>query len=262
MPQRRAAPTPVPEDIWGACRGPQCLQHLRVPAMRVVEAQHIVSTRKLVDSDEEQRLLEEMLDAAKPPAPGDAPPRLHYLLATPFRYPPLPWGSRFGSRQERGIWYGATRARTSLAEVAFYKLLLLEGTTAVLTPLVLHLSLITADIETQAGIYLTQAPFDTYRPWLVSKMSYDATQRLGSAMRAAAVGAFVFWSARDPGGVNVAVLAPHAFAKPHLAGPPQTWACVVDNNRVEFSCTDFTHTQTHAFARDTFLVNGRLVLPS
>ena len=220
--------------------------------MRVVEAQHIVSTRKLVDSDDEQRLLEEMLDTAKPPPPSDAPPRLHYLLATPFRYPPLPWGSRFGSRQERGIWYGATRARTALAEVAFYKLLLLEGTTAVLTPLVLHLSLITADIETQAGIYLTQPPFDAYEAWLLSKVSYRATQRLGGAMRASTVEAFLFLSAREPAGVNVAVLSPHAFAKPQLSGPPQTWACVVDNNRVEFSCTDFTHTQSHAFAREAF----------
>ena len=119
MPQRRIAPVPPPENIWEACHGAQQLKHLRTSAMRVVEAQHIVSTRKIVDSDEEQRLLEEMLDTAKPPGPSDAPSNLNYLLATPFRYPPLPWGSRFGSRQQRGIWYGATCARTALAEVAF-----------------------------------------------------------------------------------------------------------------------------------------------
>ena len=65
----------------------------RGKAWRVVEAQHEASTMKLVDGPEEQRLLEQLLEAAKPPLPAAAH-GLHYLLATPFRYPPLPGGSR------------------------------------------------------------------------------------------------------------------------------------------------------------------------
>jgi len=53
----------------------------------VVEAQHTASTMRLVDSLEEQASLELVLEESKPPLPPEAR-RLHYLLATPFRYRP------------------------------------------------------------------------------------------------------------------------------------------------------------------------------
>jgi len=81
-------------SIWTQCAGDSRLRSLDVDAWRVVEAQHQVSTRKLVDTAAEQSLLEELIDGVKPPdRTGGA---LHYLLATPFRYPPLRHGSRFG----------------------------------------------------------------------------------------------------------------------------------------------------------------------
>ena len=52
---------------------------------RVVEAQHRASTMRLVDTLAEQRALEDLLEASKPPVPAEAR-HLHYLLATPFRY--------------------------------------------------------------------------------------------------------------------------------------------------------------------------------
>ena len=52
---------------------------------RVVEAQHVVSTLKLVDTLAEQALLEDLLEETKPPVPPECR-HLHYLLATPFRY--------------------------------------------------------------------------------------------------------------------------------------------------------------------------------
>ena len=52
---------------------------------RLVEAQHRVSTMKLVDSPHEQETLEELLDATKPPVPDECS-HLHWLLFTPFRY--------------------------------------------------------------------------------------------------------------------------------------------------------------------------------
>ena len=81
-------------------------------AWRLVEAQHVVSTMKLVDDVAEQRLLEDLLEAAKPPLPAAAK-GLHYLLATPFRYPPLPRGSRFRAAGEPGVFYGADALATS-----------------------------------------------------------------------------------------------------------------------------------------------------
>jgi hypothetical protein len=52
---------------------------------RLVEAQHRVSTLKLVDSVDEQETLEELIQASKPALPPECR-HLHYLLSTPFRY--------------------------------------------------------------------------------------------------------------------------------------------------------------------------------
>ena len=52
---------------------------------RIVEAQHIASTMKIVDSQDEQDLLETLLESSKPVQPAIAE-RLDYLLITPFRY--------------------------------------------------------------------------------------------------------------------------------------------------------------------------------
>src|SRR5690348_8741721 len=72
-------------SIWIQCAGDSSKQRLGVSAWRVIEAQHHVSTRKLVDSAEEQELLEELIESSKPPAVAGV--RLHYLPSTPFRYP-------------------------------------------------------------------------------------------------------------------------------------------------------------------------------
>src|SRR3954452_2053811 len=128
-------------SIWTRCAGDSELHALRRSPWRVVEAQHQLSTRKLVASAEAQELLEELLERVKPP--DDTHGRLHYLLFTPFRYPPLRHGSRFGSRHERGIWYGAEDRRTAFAEVAYYRLLFLEGSRAELGEVTTALSAFT-----------------------------------------------------------------------------------------------------------------------
>ena len=92
-------------SIWTRCAGDSEIRALRLSPWRVVEAQHQVSTRKLVDSADEQILLEELIERVKPADRTGG--RWHYLLATPFRYPPLRHGSRFGGRHEPGIWYGS-----------------------------------------------------------------------------------------------------------------------------------------------------------
>ncbi|MCA9738134.1 MAG: RES domain-containing protein, partial [Gemmatimonadetes bacterium] len=57
-------------DIWTRCAGATRLAALDASPWRVVEAQHLVSTRKLVDSAAEQEVLEDLLDGAKPPDPA------------------------------------------------------------------------------------------------------------------------------------------------------------------------------------------------
>src|SRR5690606_20546640 len=76
---------------------------------RIVEAQYTASTMRLVDSLDEQAVLEATLEASKPKLPAESA-ALDYLLATPFRYRPRA-GSRFRRPFAAGVWYGAEAKR-------------------------------------------------------------------------------------------------------------------------------------------------------
>ncbi|MGH7898147.1 MAG: RES family NAD+ phosphorylase [Candidatus Binatia bacterium] len=247
-------------SIWTRCAGGSELRDLAAEPWRVVEAQHQVATRKLVESDAEQAMLEEILERHKPPLVEGG--RLHYLLATPFRYPPLRRGSRFGTRHERGIWYGAEALPTAFAEVAYYRLLFLEGTKADLGMVETELSAFMVRIKTRRGIDLTAPPFRRWRSGLASKTSYAATQPLGRAMRDADVEAFRYESARDfERGVNVGVFraAAFAFRKPVRL---ETWHCLATREVVEMSKRDYFRRKAHRFPRENFLVRARLPHPA
>lgn len=250
-------------SIWTRCGATANLAPLALKAWRVVEGQHVVSTRKLVDSDAEQQLLEELIDGVKPPLPADPEfEGLHYLLATPFRYPPLRHGSRFGSRAERGIWYGAESLSTAFAETAYYRLLFLEGTAAELPQVLTDVSAFTAAIDTRSGIELTAGPFVDVEPEIASPVRYDAAQRLGSEMRADGVEAFLYRSARDADrGRGCGVFTPRAFAL-RRPSSPQTWLCAAGRDAVEFTQRDFFRHRALRYAREQFLVEGSLPAPA
>lgn len=251
-------------SIWMQCAGSSELRPMRLSAWRVVEAQHEVSTRKLVGSAAEQELLEALLEGVKPPAPlPSAAGRMHYLLFTPFRYPPLRHGSRFGTRYERGIWYGSEQVRTAFSEVAYYRLLFLEGTHATFTTVGTSLTAFTVRIHTLRGLDLTASPFSVHRELIASKTSYLHSQALGRAMREDAVEAFRYVSARDAeGGVNVGAFTPEVF---HAAVPRQfqRWHCVATRETVEFTRADLTGVrETQRFSREQFVVDQRLASPA
>src|SRR5437764_7866211 len=192
--------------IWTRCAGGYRVRPLSGTFRRVVEAQFRNSTRKLVDSDAEQAALEALLDErAKLPVPAEFA-GLHYLLSTPFRHPPLRNGSRFGTRRERGILYGARELPTAFAEVAYYRLLFLEGTAADLGVVGVELTAFSFGIAARRAIDLTRAPFADFEAELSSKTSYDAPQRLGAEMRTNGVQCCLYVSARAAGrGLCIAV---------------------------------------------------------
>ncbi|MCP3981549.1 MAG: RES family NAD+ phosphorylase [bacterium] len=229
----------------------------------MVEGQHVVATRKLVDSAEDHEILERLIEGSKPPLPSDIDGNgLHYLLTTPFRYPPLSHGSRFATRHEPSLWYGSARPRTAFAETAYYRLLFLEGTAAEIEPVSVELSLFRVSLRTSRGVDLTRAPFDALRHVIASPIDYGPPQRLGREMRADGVAAFRFPSARDrEGGINLAVVTPDVFA---VARPdvPQAWHCVATRERVELTKRDFFDKRTLVFPRVDFEVGGRLPAPA
>ena len=249
-------------SIWTRCAGDSELRALRLSPWRVVEAQHQISTRKLVDSAEEQVLLEELIDRVKPPALTGG--HLHYLLFTPFRYPPLRHGSRFGGRHECGIWYGSVHRRTAFAEVAYYRLLFLEGTHSMLGTLTTQLTAFTVRMRSANSVDLVSSPFDAHRRAIASPARYASSQALGHDMRTAGVELFRYPSARDlapGGGVNVGAFVPTVFgaATPHGF---ETWYCTAEREKVEITKGDYARRETFTFPRRQFLVGGTLPAPA
>ena len=252
-------------SIWTQCGATSNLRSFRAKPWRVVEAQHVASTLKLVSSLEEQRVLEEVIDRQKPALPKELRrPRLHYLLFTPFRYPPLPHGSRFGTREQPGIWYGADSLRAVFAEKAYYRFVFFSGTSANLAPITLEQTAFTAAVDSKGGVDMTLHPFDTFESRISSKTQYEESQLLGREMRRDGVEVFRYRSARDvEGGSNVGIFTPKAFAhsKPSAF---HTWLCRADLKRVEFARKNVSESPrpTFSFSRSEFEVDGSLPTPA
>ena len=247
-------------DIWTLCKGADSIAPLRGELIRIVESQEQIATNRLVDSLDEQALLEQLLEQSKP-RPRIGHPPLHYLLSTPFRYPPLRHGSRFGQRHEPAIFYGSTGLATALAETAYYRFVFWTGMTVpppagVLTT---EHTAFGAPYGTDVGVRLQAPPFDPFVTELTRPDSYTTTQTLGAQMRTHGVLAFEFTSARDPGrGTNVGLFSPHALLQDR-PGWQQSWLCETRAARVTF-----LHAETgiHSHDLDTFLVSGKLPVPA
>ena len=181
---------------------------------RVVETQEVAATREITHSAQQQSRLEELLDLSKPPIPDDCLD-LSYLMATPFRYPPLKYGSRFGSTWERGIYYASLELETGLAEAALYLWLFQSGLTELgpLAQMKDQRTSFSVRIKSPQALDLREPPFDKQHAQITDPTSWEYCQGLGKEIRAS--GAEFFWypSARLPGGTNVAVLTPKAFAR-------------------------------------------------
>ncbi len=149
-------------DVWAACSERVTPVTLRGTVLRLVESQEQVATHSLVRTLAEQALLEDLIEASKPQRPGPAI-RLHYLLATPFRYPPLPWGSRFGRCFEPSLFYAARTADTVLAESAYYRFVFWSGMAVPPSaPLDTRHTLFSVAVGTRRGLQLQQAPFEAH----------------------------------------------------------------------------------------------------
>jgi hypothetical protein len=224
---------------------------------RLVEAQHRVSTMKLVDSLEEQALLEAELERTKPPGPPECA-HLHYLLATPFRYGRYPGNSRF--RREGyspGVYYASEAVETAVAETVFYRLLFFAESPDTPWP---HNPLEFTGFETKyavaAALDLTAAPFAAQAAAWTHLSDYSACLDLADAAREAEIGAIRYRSVRDPkNGANLALLSCTAFLG---TGPERmvTWRISLSSYGANALC-DWPETRL-AFPAETFAADPRL----
>ncbi len=245
---------------WDACLAGIEPTGLSGTLLRLVESQEQVATNRLVGSLARQAVLESLLEGTKPPLrKGTA--TLHYLLATPFRYPPLRHGSRFGARSEPSLFYGSLETRTVLAEAAYYRFVFWHGmATPPAGKFDTQHTLFGAAYRSAHGLHLQAPPFAEHRAALASPSDYRASQALGTAMRAAGIEAFEFVSARDPeAGINVALFTPRAFARKAPVSQ-EAWLCELSAERVRFRSA--RGRDLHEFPLALFLVAGRLPWPA
>lgn len=242
--------------IWAACKGEEQIKPISGTLYRLVESQEQVATTGYVDTLDEQAVLEELLEESKPVYPDEVIDELHYLLKTPFRYPPLEWGSRFGRKHEPSLFYGGESLAATLAESAFYRfvfLLAMEGEPPGHRLNTEH-TVFTVGYSAQKGIQLQHPPFDTYRAQLTHKQDYSASQQLGSDMRSAGVEAFQYLSARstEPE-LCVALYTVNLFT----SNQPETleqWLCELTAELVTFKAV--ASSRTYQYPLEMFEVDG------
>jgi hypothetical protein len=252
--------------IWQRCHGSQQIKPVEGVLYRLVESQEEIATNGYVDTLEEQAVLESLLDQAKP-AYGDLSQQgnlddYHYLLKTPFRYPPLPWGSRFGRHHETDIFYGGCSVAVTLAESAFYRFIFWFSIDAqpVKAMIKSQHQLFSVEYNTAHGVQLQSAAFSAEQSLLTHASDYRACQKLGSDMREAGVDAFEYTSARDPEqGVCVGLfnIAPLVTKEPKNK---TSWFCEVSAQRVAFS--EYGSSQVMSFSVNDFLVDGEFPRPA
>ena len=209
------------------------VRRFRKSVWRAVEAQHIVSTRKLVDSLAEQELLEDIIEASKPALPQECR-HLHYLLATPFRYGRKARPSRFRASGESGVFYASERVETAVAEMAFYRLLFFAESPGTPWPdRALEYTAFQVRIATDRALDLTRPPFSRDAALWTRPADHSACQALGRSAREAGVQVIRYASVRDrPSGRNVAVLSCLAFAGPQPVAV-ESWRLLFLGDRVQ-----------------------------
>lgn len=205
---------------------------------RLVEAQHRVSTLRLVDSLDEQQMLETIIEETKPAVPPECR-HLDYLLFTPFRYgASYPHGSRFRrAGKTLGVYYASERVETAVAEMVFYRFLFFAESPG--TPFpdnAAEYSAFSVKLATGKAIDLTEPPLAKDAAAWTHPTDYSACQALAEAARAAGCNVIRTHSVRDRhGGINLAVLSCRAFASRQPV-ERQSWHIRIGANGAQAIC--------------------------
>jgi len=190
--------------------------------IRIVEAQHRISTNRLAATAADQELLEALADEVKPLLPQSAR-HLPWLLASPFRYG-LGRPSRFRAADVLpGIFYASEDIETAVTEAAYWRLMAFSRSPGFQRPRTpTPMSAFSVIVQTAAALDLLTGRFAAEESRWTHPTDYSATQAIAAAARQAGIQMIRTRSARRRGGINVAVLDPAALVPP--AKPHSSWA--------------------------------------
>lgn len=226
---------------------------------RMVETQEYAATTYLVDDLEEQAILEQILDDFKHSYVDDTQD-LHYLISSPFRYPPLKYGSRFGSITEPSYFYASESIQTCLAEAAFYRFYLIDGTETPFPKVIQsEHSLFFVKVSSSNTLDLTQISDTSIQQQLTDPQYYSLTQKVGLHARQNGVDLLRYYSARcQAQGVNVAI-DNHTLIQSEQPEYKEEYICQLDP---QTGILRFSQPRNFPvmFTKNQFLVKGNLPL--
>lgn len=227
---------------------------------RFVETQEVAATTQLVDDLDEQYVLEQMLEEVKPLYQAGTE-HMHYLLKTPFRYPPLKYGSRFGTRLLPSFFYASEDEQTVLGEVAYYRFVFLHHMlTPYDKPVRSQHMMFSIDVNTLKSADLTLSDFASFDMQLSNPNDYQFSQAVGRLFQdEQQVDLIRYRSARAQNGINIAIVKPQTI----LSKEPescQTWLCLTLPDKVSF--TQLGDGQPLTYQRSEFLIDGQLPIPA
>ncbi|WP_404299093.1 RES family NAD+ phosphorylase [Alicycliphilus denitrificans] len=204
-------------------------------AWRGVEAQHVVSTLRLVDTVEEQDLLEQMLEGSKPALPESAQPK-HYLLSTPFRYSPA-HQSRFRPANAKGQWYGAQSVYGACAEVAYWRHRFILDSAGLLEQVLLTEHSIFQGVLEGESIDLMGQPWVQARSGWTHGSNYGETQAVAAEAQRREVQWLSYESVRAPGERCAVAFDVNCLYEPKqsLDCTIQRWVCKATRSSVMFT---------------------------
>jgi hypothetical protein len=225
---------------------------------RLVEAQNQISTTKLTDTRDEQRVLETLIEETKPSIPPECR-HLNFLLSTPFRYgSPYPRGSRFRKPGlTLGVFYGSENPHTAIAELCFHRLLFFSESPDTKWPANAgEYTAFAAEYAVIKSIDLTRPPLDSRAAIWMHVTQYDECQSLAELARTAEIELIKYASVRDPRHRhNVALLTCRAFGN---AAPiaHRTWRVLLGSNGARALCE--MPRETIDFDREAFRSDPRI----
>jgi len=241
------------------------LSDYRGDAWRVVESQEDAATLAIVDSIDEQLRLEELLDTAKPPY-RKGTEHMDYLLKTAFRYPPLKYGSRFGTQLMPSYFYASEKPATALCETAYYRFLLLAHmATPYEAPIRSNYSLFKVTVSSSNCLDLTTRRYIRVQEKISDPKKYSYSQQIGqwAIERERPSDLIRFYSARKANAINLAVAEPNVIRskKPRDL---RTWLCltIYNSQQPNHSSVSFmsrNSQEIYEFRREAFTdTNGQL----